>query len=179
MRAFAVWLRKVRRGEQVAVGGDALLKKSATSPVRSANTSHERDQPFAGHARACGGGRGLRAGLSEPASDDHRAAGGGRRQRHSWSDTRAGALEGIRPAVRGGEPRRRERQHRYPGGGKSAARRLHAALHHQRRPCGQSHAVRKGAVRPGEGLRPGHAGRHRAVPAGGASGGAQRCRSTR
>ena len=110
-------------------------------------------------------------GLSGQAGADDRAVRARGTCRHHRASRRAEDDRGIRQAVLCREPRRRGRQYRRGGRGARARRRLQ---HHADQPGhrDQSASLQVGALRSGQGLRRGHAHRHLAERAGGASFGA-------
>ena len=111
--------------------------------------------------RQCGGLAQLGAGLPQPSGQDRDRLLAVRRDRRARPVHRPASQRNVGPAGRGGEPPRRQRQHRRGGGVHGAARRLHAAFRRAdaRR---QRDAVADHGVRSGDELRADHAGRHRA-----------------
>ena len=115
-----------------------------------------------------GSGRG--AGLAEPADPLHRAVSGRRLDRRRRPPHRRLSVARARPADRGGEQDRRQRQYRFRGRRQERARRLHGA--DRARPGGERAARVQGELRSVEGPGAGHP----AVAAAGGAGGASQAR---
>ena len=110
---------------------------------------------------ACSRFAGVRAGLAQQAGQVRLALSAGRLGRPAGAHVRGQARRLAEAELHRREPHRRLRHHRHRLRGEERARRLHLRLH-LRHARGAPGAQPEAAVRPGEGLRAGDAGRLRA-----------------
>ena len=136
----------------------AAARPRFPEPLRrqTMNASTRRSVMDPARCRRVGAG-GVGPDLPRQADRLHRAV--RRRQRHRPAGARARPVDHRDHQAGGGgrQQGRRQRHARRAGSGACAGRRLHGADHHQHHAGGQRAPVQEAAVRPGEGLRAGHA----------------------